>query len=251
MSSYVITGAARGLDRSKTIFAIVRNKLTATALNNLPHQNITVLEADITDKEAITAAASAVAAATGGKLDYLINNAATHDRSKSTLDTFPTKDALDQDLLEKFRVNTLGTIHTTNVFLPLLRGGTAKKVVTLSTPAADPAFAIATGSSGQIGYSISKAALNMAIAKFAATFKPEGFVFLSISPGLVDTKTNRTPQESEEFKAFVQALMKKLPGFSGPLTPEQSVQMMLDVIYRWTVEETGAFVSHHGTKEWL
>ncbi|KAJ6557818.1 NAD(P)-binding protein [Mycena capillaripes] len=259
MSSYVITGAARGLglefvsqlsaDNRNTIFAIVRNKSTATALNSLPGNNITVLEADITDTDSVVAAASAVSAATGGKLDYLINNAGVHDRSKATLDKFPTKDTLDEDLLTNFRVNTLGTIHTTNIFLPLLHAGTTKKVITISTGAAD--LATATGSSGQAGYSISKAALNMAMAKFAAALKQEGFVVLSISPGLVDTATERTPQENDEYQAFIQGLAKAVPGFSGPLTPQASVKMMLEVIDRWAVEETGAFVSHHGNNKWL
>jgi NAD(P)-dependent dehydrogenase (short-subunit alcohol dehydrogenase family) len=39
-----------------------------------------------------------------------------------------------------------------------------------------------------VGYAISKAALNMAVAKFAAALKQEGFVFLALSPGLVDTR---------------------------------------------------------------
>ncbi|KAJ6478811.1 hypothetical protein C8R47DRAFT_1138242 [Mycena vitilis] len=261
MSSYVVTGAARGLglefvsqlsaDPSNTVFAIVRNKSTATALNALSRQNITVLEADITDKEAMTAAASAVAAATGGKLDYLINNAGIHDRSQATLHTFPTTDALDQHLLENFRVNTLGTIHTTNSFLPLLRAGTVKKVVTLSSAAADPAFTLATGSAGQTGYFVSKAAQNMAVAKFAMALKPEGFVFMSLNPGHVDTEIQRTPQEDEEYKVYVQRLMGKLPSYSGPVTPEQSVTLMLDVIYRWTLEETGTTKSRGGDQEWL
>jgi NAD(P)-dependent dehydrogenase (short-subunit alcohol dehydrogenase family) len=36
-------------------------------------------------------------------------------------------------------------------------------------------------------YSISKAALNMVVAKYAVEYKAEGFVFLAISPGLVNT----------------------------------------------------------------
>lgn len=89
----------------------------------------------------------------------------------------------------QFRVNTLGTINTTNAFLPLLRAGTAKKVITLSSGAGDVAFTTASGASGQLGYSISKAALNMAVAKFAVALKAEGFVFLALSPGIVDTVT--------------------------------------------------------------
>lgn len=61
-----------------------------------------------------------------------------------------------------------------------------------------------------------------------------------------------TQQELEEYKVFTQALAAKVaPGFTGALTPRASVTMMLDVIYRWTVEDTGAFVSHHGNKEWI
>ncbi|KAJ7918367.1 hypothetical protein B0H13DRAFT_2250048 [Mycena leptocephala] len=261
MSSYVITGAARGIglefvsqlsaDSSNTIFALVRNKSTAAALSSLPGNNITILEAELTDVESVLSAANAVSEATGGRLDYLINNAGIHDQSKTTLDTFPTQDALDQDLLENFRVNTLGTIHTTNAFLPFLRAGTTKKVITLSTGAADLAFVTGTSSSRQVGYAISKAALNMAVAKFAAALKQEGFVFLALSPGLVDTATERTPQQSEEYKAWTQALTKIAPKLLGAAHTQASVKMMLEVIYRWTVEDTGAFVSHRGNKEWL
>ena len=36
-------------------------------------------------------------------------------------------------------------------------------------------------------YAISKAALNVAIAKFSAQYAEQGVLFLAISPGLVDT----------------------------------------------------------------
>ena len=36
-------------------------------------------------------------------------------------------------------------------------------------------------------YCISKAAVVMAVAKYAAKYKRDGFVFLTISPGLVNT----------------------------------------------------------------
>lgn len=36
-------------------------------------------------------------------------------------------------------------------------------------------------------YTISKAAMNVAVAKFAAVGKAEGILFFSISPGLVET----------------------------------------------------------------
>ncbi len=47
------------------------------------------------------------------------------------------------------------------------------------------------------------------------------------------------------------AVLRVAPDFKGPLTPEVSVKMVLEVINRWTVADTGAFVSQHGNKQWL
>lgn len=87
----------------------------------------------------------------------------------------------------QFRINVVGVTHTINAFLPLLRKGTAKKVITISSGMGDLDFTSRTGISTQAPYSISKAALNMVIVKYAAQYKSEGFVFLAISPGLVNT----------------------------------------------------------------
>ncbi|KAJ7762361.1 hypothetical protein DFH07DRAFT_739288 [Mycena maculata] len=262
MSSYVVTGAARGIgfefiaqlsaESQNTVFALVRNKATTTKLNALPRNNITVLEADITDAKALELAAGEVSQATGGKLDYLINNAAISNHPGFTLDKFPSAEAVEKDLLNNFKVNTIGVVHTTNAFLPLLRKGKAKKVVTLSTGLADLKLTLAAEAAGQAPYSISKAALNMVVAKYAAQLKGEGFTFLAISPGLVNTSVSApTTNELEEIKMLSKSLAKVAPDFKGPITPEESVKMCLKVINRWGVEETGTFVSHHGNKQWL
>lgn len=42
------------------------------------------------------------------------------------------------------------------------------------------------------------------------------------------------------------------PNWDGtPLTPEQSVSMMLNVVNGLTIKDTGVFVSQKGNKEWL
>lgn len=58
-------------------------------------------------------------------------------------------------------------------------------------------------------------------------------------------------KDSEESQAMSRSFAKVAPDFKGPITPEQSVKMQLEVLNRWTVENTGAFVSHFGTKQWL
>lgn len=93
--------------------------------------------------------------------------------------------------LPQFRTNVLGVVHTIKTFLPLLREGPTKKVAVLSTGNADLDATLTMANPGRVGYGISKAAMNMAIAKLALALKPEGFVFMSISPGMVDSKAGR------------------------------------------------------------
>jgi hypothetical protein len=45
---------------------------------------------------------------------------------------------------------------------------------------------------------------------------------------------------------------KYAPNFAGPITAEESIKAMLSVIENSSVEKNaGAFISHHGNKQWL
>jgi len=41
------------------------------------------------------------------------------------------------------------------------------------------------------------------------------------------------------------------PNFKGPITPAESVPLMKKVIDNMKIEDSGAFLSHLGSKEWL
>lgn len=62
-----------------------------------------------------------------------------------------------------------------------------KKVITLSTGIAEPEFLEKTGIYFIGPYSISKVATNMVVTKYSIQFKEEGFVFVALSPGFVNT----------------------------------------------------------------
>ena len=94
---------------------------------------------------------------------------------------------LIKDLQISFDVNVVGVVKTVNTFIPLLLKGREKKVFTLSTGVADIDLVNQVDIAVAAPYSISKAALNMAIAKYSALYKSEGILFMAISPGLVDT----------------------------------------------------------------
>ena len=73
--------------------------------------------------------------------------------------------------------------------MPLVLRGDVKKVITLSTGMADAEMARKYDVFESPLYSISKAAMNMAVAKFSAEYAKEGVLFLGMSPGMVDSGT--------------------------------------------------------------
>lgn len=94
---------------------------------------------------------------------------------------------LIKDLQLSFEVNVIGVINTVNTFIPLVRKGQGKKVFTLSTGMADIDLINQVDIAIGAPYSISKGALNVAVAKYNALYQSEGILFMAISPGMVDT----------------------------------------------------------------
>jgi NAD(P)-dependent dehydrogenase (short-subunit alcohol dehydrogenase family) len=116
-----------------------------------------------------------------------------------------TPEIMQKDLIETFRVNAIGPIHLFNAFMPLLKKGSAKKAIAISTGMADAELVSKFELDISPSYAISKAALNMAVAKFDAQYRKEGILFLAISPGFVDTgksatrKYTRSPRRTRPF----------------------------------------------------
>ena len=50
---------------------------------------------------------------------------------------------------------------------------------------------------------------------------------------------------------IIECFKRAAPDWNGPLTPEESVRCMLEVIGRLTKKDNGGFLSHKGNKEWL
>lgn len=81
--------------------------------------------------------------------------------------------------------NVIGVIYTTNAFLPPLKTGSTRKVITMSTPMASTKMVVKAKSGLLAPDAISKAAVNMVNGKYAAELGTEGFIFLPLSPGHV------------------------------------------------------------------
>lgn len=83
--------------------------------------------------------------------------------------------------------NVVGNVHLFNLVLPLILKGRPKKVITISSGMSDLDFISKSGIEIAAPYSVSKAAMNTAVAKFSAQHAKDGVLFFSMSPGLVDT----------------------------------------------------------------
>jgi NAD(P)-dependent dehydrogenase (short-subunit alcohol dehydrogenase family) len=93
---------------------------------------------------------------------------------------------LEQEMMEFFKVNAVANVHLFNLFMPLILKGRAKKVVAISSGSADLESVREFDIVNFPAYAMSKAALNVAVAKFSAQYRKYGVLFISICPGLVE-----------------------------------------------------------------
>jgi NAD(P)-dependent dehydrogenase (short-subunit alcohol dehydrogenase family) len=217
--AYLVTGANRGIGlafarqlckRGDRVIATCRDPGRARELAKLPAR---LEPLDIADEKSIAALAARIE---GEPLDVLINNAGIGEAG-------PGIGRLSmKDLEETFRVNAIGPIAVTQALLPNLRAGKRRAVVNLSSGLGSISE---NESGGWIAYRASKAALNQLTRTIAEELTKEGFVCIAISPGWVRTD---------------------MGGSGAPLTPDESVAAMLEVIDRLKPSDTGRFLDHRG-----
>jgi NAD(P)-dependent dehydrogenase (short-subunit alcohol dehydrogenase family) len=132
--------------------------------------------------------------------------------------------------------NLLSNIYVINAFLDLVRNGKEKKIVFISSNSGDVEFTRITGMPALLGYSISKAGMNMVTTKYGIELAQEGIKTLSLSPGWVSTDAGQsihtrpivTAQmtDSEQLKQS-QATRKYVNGFSMHSTSSTQASMDL------------------------
>jgi len=85
-----------------------------------------------------------------------------------------------------FETNVVGNIHLFNLFVPLVKKGNVKKVITISSGHADLDLINSLEVENSALYAASKAAMNVIVGKYNAQYKKEGILFVSLSPGVVE-----------------------------------------------------------------
>jgi NAD(P)-dependent dehydrogenase (short-subunit alcohol dehydrogenase family) len=155
-------------------------KLTAQALD------VRFVLIDVNELSTITAAAENISR-NFGRLDILVNNAGINDPADGSALT------AQLDAVERvWRTNFLGALAVTQAMLPLLSKSAAGRIVNVSSGLGSLARSASPNpsSTNLIGYSASKAALNMLTVQLARLLSDTPIKVNSAAPGYTATDLN-------------------------------------------------------------
>lgn len=158
-----------------TVFATARTVTKMKELDEL--SNVILISLDVTSKESVAAAAAEVAKATGGRLDYLVNNAGQSGYMAVLDEDLDDPESVGRRIME---VNYWSTLRIIQAFTPLLRetGGTIVNVGSLNALVHAPFCAV---------YNASKAAIHSLGETLRMELQPLGIGVLTVITGTIRT----------------------------------------------------------------
>jgi len=201
------------------VWAGCRRPAQATDLRGLTDR---VLELDTGSERSIAAFASAIGDA---PIDVLYNNAGLDARAFGVPDD--ERDVLQlsgEHFLGEMRVNALGPMLVVRALLGGLRAATLPRIVNVSSQVGSMEVGRTVGR--DVGYTASKAALNMITLKLASRLRDDGIVAISLHPGFLRTDMN--------------------PG-QGDMDATEAATAIADLVGRLTLEQSGSFLRWDGT----
>jgi len=184
--------------------------------------DVRFLEVDLAS-QATLAAAVAHLQREEGQLDILVNNAGINvpgDGSPINADMRSVEQAL--------QTNFLGTLAVTQAFLPLVKQAAAGRIVNVSSPLGSLTI-VGQHDWALLGYSASKAALNMLTVQLAFELRDTGIKVNSAAPGYTATDLN---------------------GFAGSDTPAQGAAEAIRLALLPAEGPTGTMSSSEGILPW-
>ena len=177
MATILITGCNRGIglqlatqlkERGDTVIGVCRKP--SDALRKLDIRMIDNI--DVSDGESVSELAGQLA---GETIDVLINNAGILRR-----DRFGDLDY--DEMLQQFKVNTLGPLRVSEALADNLVEGSKVAIVTSRVGSIED-----NGSGGNWGYRASKTAVNQVGMNLMHELRPRGIAVALLHPGLVAT----------------------------------------------------------------
>ncbi len=238
--SVVITGVSSGfglaiaqhlLARGYRVYGSVRKREDASRVSAiLQADHFVPLLFDVTDHEAVGAAAQQVAEELGGAvLGGLVNNAGVAPMG-------PLEHTPIQEMRDAFEVNVFGAMAVTQAFLPLLKSGTADKgkpgrIINISSTSGNMTFPM-------LGvYAASKYALESLNDALRRELQRYGIRVIAIEPGSIRTSIwDKTPsgQELQRFADTEYAqLLAQMPAlFERQLKGAKSIEVVPQAVTR-------------------
>ena len=223
MATVLITGASRGLGlefckqyaaEGWQVLACCRNPETTVKLADIPH--VRVFSLDVSDFAQIDKLATQLH---DTAIDVLINNAGIYGDSSQR--GFGQLDYADW--MQTFTVNTQALVKMAEAFLPQLKRGNKKLLVSVSSQMGSIAD---NNSGGSLLYRTSKAALNAAMKSLAIDLENQGIGVLVLHPGWVKTD---------------------MGGPNALIDAQESVAGMRQVFARFTLAQSGSFLKYDGS----
>lgn len=220
MKTILITGASRGLGNllakeyaadGYLVFAGARDPKSAgiQKLAAAFPETVVPVQLDISDGASVKRAVETVAAHTDG-LDLVYNNAGIH----GSKDDF---EAYDVELVtEVFNTNAAGALRVAHACLPLLRAHKGA-VVNISS---DQGSIARMEWHDDLGYRMSKAAVNMLTKILSNLLVPDGMLAYCVNPGWINTDmggANAIGDAAETAAAIKRLMDEKLKAHSTVL----------------------------------
>ena len=209
MPTSLITGCNRGIGlelarqlhaRGDKVIAVCRN-----ASEELTALGVRIIDGiDVSDEATVQQLKQALG---DESIDVLINNAGILRR-----DRFGSIDY--DEMLEQYRVNTLGPLRVTEALAGNLHEGSKIAIITSRVGSIDD-----NSSGGNWGYRASKTAVNMIGTNLVHEFRPRGIAVALLHPGLV--ATDMTGQQG--------------------LAPDESARGLIARIDELSLENSGGF----------
>jgi len=240
MRNILVTGASRGLgleftrqylERGERVFAGSRAPDQARELAKLKtvhREKLVILPLDVADEKSIDRS-HAVVQSEIDTLHLLINNAGIYGSGGKVGETERRTEQLGElnleDGLKVLRVNALAPLLIAQRYLDLLRKADHAKIVGISSGYGS----ISANTTGfPYYYSASKAALNMSMRSLAADAAKWGIITVLLDPGWVRTD---------------------MGGSEAPISAQQSVKGMVQVIDSLSSKNSSSFLDWHGKEQ--
>jgi NAD(P)-dependent dehydrogenase (short-subunit alcohol dehydrogenase family) len=216
MASILITGAGRGIGAALASVLEERGHDVIRGVRQpSPTGDGKELALDVGDRGSIERAAAAL---DGQKLDIVINNAGIFGYRGAGLGNID--DAVWHEVMT---TNVIGAYRVAETFLPHLRAGSERQLVTITSRMGSMG---ANTTGGEYIYRSSKAAVNAVMRSLAMDLAPEGFIVALLHPGWVRTD---------------------MGGAGAAIDARTSAAGLADVITGLTPAQSGGFFNYDGT----